>query len=91
MAIRAGNMDAPLFRQQQYRMGDRFQVLLDCACTLGINLYEVQAAVSQEETMDYLSQRMLHWVDEAAFFHVSMKRDEYFFGGTVDLKMSASW
>jgi lipopolysaccharide transport system ATP-binding protein len=38
-----------------------------------------------------MSQRMLHWVDEAGFFQVSMKRDEYFFGGTVDLRMSASW
>jgi lipopolysaccharide transport system ATP-binding protein len=34
---------------------------------------------------------MLHWVDEAAFFQVAMKRDEYFFGGVVDLGMSAAW
>jgi len=41
--------------------------------------------------MNYLSQRMLYWVDEATFFQVSIKRDEYFFGGVVDLKMRATW
>ena len=87
----AKNMDAPIFWAQRFDAGDRFQVLLDCDCALGENLYEVQAAVSYGETMNYLSQRMLHWVDEAAFFHVSIKRDEYFFGGVVDLRMSATW
>lgn len=91
MTIRARNLDAPIFWRQRFEVGDTFQVLLDCACALGENLYEVQASVSVEETMNYMSQRMLHWVDEAAFFQVSMKRDEYFFGGVVDLKMSASW
>ncbi len=91
MTNRAKNMDAPIFWVQRFDAGDRFQVLLDCDCALGENLYEVQAAVSHEETMNYLSQRMLHWVDEAAFFQVSIKRDEYFFGGVVDLRMSATW
>lgn len=91
MAKRAKNMDSPIFWAQRFDAGDQFQVLLDCDCALGENLYEVQAAVSYEETMNYLSQRMLHWVDEAAFFQVSIKRDEYFFGGVVDLRMSAAW
>lgn len=91
MINRARNMDTPTFWAQRFDAGDRFQVLLDCDCALGENLYEVQAAVSYEETMNYLSQRMLHWVDEAAFFQVSIKRDEYFFGGVVDLKMRATW
>jgi lipopolysaccharide transport system ATP-binding protein len=91
MCIRAAKVDAPLFWGRQVRKGERFQVVLECACNLGVNLYEVQAAVSFEETPDYLSQRMLHWVDEAAFFQVAMKRDEYFFGGVVDLGMSAAW
>lgn len=91
MANRAGNIDAPIFWTRRFDAGDRFQVLLDCDCALGENLYEVQAAVSYEETMNYLSQRMLHWVDEAAFFQVSIKRDEYFFGGVIDLHASASW
>lgn len=91
MTNRARNMDTPNFWAQRLDAGDRFQVLLDCDCALGENLYEVQAAVSYEETLNYLSQRILHWVDEAAFFQVSIKRDEYFFGGVVDLKMSATW
>lgn len=33
----------------------------------------------------------LHWRDEAAFFHVNVLRDEYFFGGILDLKMTAEW
>jgi lipopolysaccharide transport system ATP-binding protein len=91
MTVSARNIDAPIFWKQRFEEGDTFQVVLDCACDLGENLYEVQAAVSFEETMNYMSQRMLHWVDEAAFFQVLMKRDEYFFGGVVDLRMSASW
>jgi len=91
MSIRASRIAAPVFWERQFKVGERFQVVLECDCNLGVNLYEVQAAVSFEETMDYMSQRMLHWVDEAAFFQVSMKRDENFFGGVVDLKMSATW
>lgn len=91
MTIHARNMKAPIFWKRRFKVGDTFHVLMDCACDLGENLYEVQAAISVEETMNYMSQRMLHWVDEAAFFQVLMKRDEYFFGGTVDLRMSASW
>jgi lipopolysaccharide transport system ATP-binding protein len=91
MTNRARSRDKPIFWAQRFEVGDKFQVLLDCDCTLGENIYEVQASVSYEETMNYLSQRMLHWVDEAAFFQVSMKRDEYFFGGVVDLGMVAKW
>jgi lipopolysaccharide transport system ATP-binding protein len=91
MTTHAKNTDAPIFWLQRFDAGDRFQVLLDCDCALGENLYEVQASVSYEETMNYLSQRMLHWVDEAAFFQVSIRRDEYFFGGVTDLRMSATW
>ncbi|MEZ2738509.1 ABC transporter ATP-binding protein [Comamonas jiangduensis] len=91
MTIRAKNIDAPIFWEKKFKAGDIFQVLLDCDCDLGENMYEIQAAVSTEETMNYMSQRMLHWIDEAAFFQVSMKREEYFFGGVVDLRMSASW
>jgi lipopolysaccharide transport system ATP-binding protein len=38
-----------------------------------------------------MSQRILHWVDEAAFFQVLMKKEEHFFGGVVDLRMKAEW
>ena len=91
MNIRTSHIDAPIFWERQFKAGQWFQVTLECPCNLGVNLYEVQAAVSYEETMDYMGQRMLHWIDEAAFFQVSMKRNEYFFGGVVDLRMSATW
>jgi len=91
MEIISSHVRSPLFWSREFKLGDRFQVVLECPCNLGVNLYEVQAAVTFEQTPDYMSQRMLHWLDEAAFFHVHMKRDEYFFGGVVDLRMSASW
>ncbi|WP_232502200.1 ABC transporter ATP-binding protein [Azoarcus olearius] len=82
---------APLFWTQRVSAGERFEVVLECDCDLGVNLYEIQASVTYEETPDYLSQRQLHWVDEAAFFQVLMRNDEYFFGGVVDLRMHARW
>jgi len=91
VSIQATSSEAPVFWKQQVKTGDKFEVMLECDCNLGENLYEVQAAVSLEETPDYMAQRMLHWVDEATFFQVLMKRDEYFFGGVNDLKMEAKW
>lgn len=81
----------PLFWTQPVAPGERFEVEMECACDLGVNLYEIQASVTYEETPDYLSQRQLHWVDEAAFFQVLMRNDEHFFGGVADLRMRARW
>ena len=61
----------------------------ECICNLGVNLYEVQAAVSEERDRSYNAQRILHWRDEAAFFQVLMVRQEYFFGGACDMRMTA--
>ena len=58
-------------------------------CRLGTNLYEVQAAISREGKPYYADQKMLHWRDEAAFFHVIVKDREYFFGGAFDMQMQA--
>lgn len=80
-----------LFWNKKLSINENFSVDLLCKCTLGVNLYEIQAAVSYEETPDYLGQRILHWMDEAAFFQVLMKKNEYFFGGVLDMKMQASW
>ncbi|WP_241607936.1 ABC transporter ATP-binding protein [Rosenbergiella australiborealis] len=91
MAIRYKNSDSIQFWERKFIEGERFFVDLDFTCDLGTNLYEIQAAISLEETPNYLSQRILHWQDEAAFFHVNVVRDEYFFGGVIDLKMIASW
>jgi len=34
---------------------------------------------------------MLHWKDEAAFFHVTQKFQEYYFGGVMDMRMVATY
>jgi lipopolysaccharide transport system ATP-binding protein len=88
MTIRAKNEDAPIFWERRFQPDDSVTVTLECLCSLGANLYEVQAAVSREETPDYMAQRMLHWMDEAAFFQVLLKRNEYFFGGAMDLRIA---
>lgn len=87
----AEDAGATTFWRRSVRAGERFEVELECDCALGVNLYEIQASISHEDTPDYLAQRMLHWVDEAAFFQVLMKKDEYFFGGVLDMRMAATW
>ena len=77
--------------QRRFAAGAAFSVRLQAPCRLGQNLYEVQASITHEQTPDYLNQRMLHWLDEAAFFQVIVRRDEHFFGGVIDLEMKADW
>ncbi|MBO9715289.1 MAG: ABC transporter ATP-binding protein [Pseudoxanthomonas sp.] len=91
MSILAGLSEGELFWRRRIGIGERFEVWLECDCTLGVNLYEIQAAISHEESPDYTAQRILHWRDEAAFFQVLMRQDEYFFGGMFDLRMEAKW
>jgi lipopolysaccharide transport system ATP-binding protein len=91
MQVLAGLRDGPVFWHRQIHAGERFAVWLECECCLGANLYEIQAAISYEETPDYVGQRMLHWIDEAAFFQVVMSQSDYFFGGIADLRMTARW
>lgn len=88
--INTANGEA-LFWKRSFAAGTNEFVDLSFECTLGSNLYEIQASVSYEETPDYFTQRILHWRDEAAFFHVHVLRDSYFFGGLADLKMKATW
>jgi lipopolysaccharide transport system ATP-binding protein len=80
-----------IFWERRFQPGEEFSVDFLCDCTLGMNLYEVQASVSYEATPDYLQQRILHWVDEAAFFKVLVRKEEYFFGGVLDMRMKAEW
>lgn len=81
----------PLFWHKKIFANEVFVVDFTCENPLGVNLYEIQASISYEDTPDYMSQRILHWVDEAAFFQVLMRRNEYFFGGVLDMKMTARW
>lgn len=81
----------PTFWDRNFVENEKFEVVFECDARLGENLYEVQAAVSHEETPNYLSQRMLHWIDEAAFFQVLMERNVRLFSGVTDLAMRAKW
>ncbi|WP_232353324.1 ABC transporter ATP-binding protein [Cupriavidus oxalaticus] len=91
MRIMQGHQEGEVFWLRKFGANERVTVELDFPCALGSNLYEVQSTVTYEDTPDYLSQRQLHWVDEAAFFQVLVKRDENFFGGIVDLGMCATF
>jgi lipopolysaccharide transport system ATP-binding protein len=87
----AQRAEAPIFWERKFKKGDQFEVEFGCIARLGENLYEVQAAVTHEEAPNYRAQRMLHWIDEAAFFQVAMERDVHLFSGVLDLNMKASW
>jgi len=91
MAIRAGLAGGEEFWPRRFRAGDETTVRFDVDCRLGADFYEVQAAISREDTPDYRNQRLLHWRDEAAFFQVTVPPDAGFFGGAFDLRMRASW
>lgn len=85
-----GQMHAPpCVWDRHFAAGSAATVEFEWLCTLGAGFYELQACVSQEATPDYRNQRMLHWLDEAAFFEVKVAREEYFFGGLCDLRMRA--
>jgi lipopolysaccharide transport system ATP-binding protein len=70
---------------------EKFEVTFECDVRLGENLYEVQAGVSHEDTPNYSAHRILHWIDEAAFFQVLMERNVRLFSGVTDLAMRAKW
>jgi len=91
MAIWAGLRSGEVFWERRFAAGQPFDVRFDFECAFGVNFYEVQAAVSFEEDRYYRGQRMLHWKDEAAFFHVTQKFQEYYFGGVMDMRMVATY
>ncbi len=79
------------FWSRKFSEGECFSVDFLFDCRLGPNLYEVQAAVTQEKTMDYRNQVMLHWIDEAGHFSAGSLPHDYFYGGAFDLQMVAKW
>jgi lipopolysaccharide transport system ATP-binding protein len=84
------HLSLPVFWDRQFAAGEHVEVEFAFQCTLGMNFYEVQASISEERDRFYRDQRMLHWVDEAAFFQVVVHQDDYFFGGVADLRMNAA-
>ena len=91
MQVAAGLQQAPVFWEREFSSGEEAYALFDFVCPLGPGFYEVQAAVSHEGQADYTEQTILHWKDEAAYFQVFMDQKTYHFGGSFDLRMSASW
>ena len=89
MAIWAGLRAGPVFWERRFAAGEAFEVRFEFECRLGVNFYEVQASISLEEDRYYRGQRILHWKDEAAFFHVTQRFEEYYFGGVTDMRMEA--
>jgi lipopolysaccharide transport system ATP-binding protein len=90
IAIWSGRAAGEVFWDRAFKAGERVEVELAFECTLGMDFYEVQASITHERDRFYRDQRMLHWLDEAAFFHVVVHQDEYFFGGVCDLRMTAT-
>jgi len=90
MAIAANLTTGESFWDKTFTSGTVSSVDFQFECSLGANLYEIQAAVSQEGKPYYAEQRILHWRDEAAFFTVATKPREYHFGGVLDLRMKAT-
>ena len=89
ISIWSGRTTGEVFWDREIQAGEEIRVILEGRCTLGPNLYEIQACLSEEDDRYYGAQRILHWRDEAAFFHVNMRHREYFFGGICDLRMRA--
>lgn len=89
IAIWSGRATGRVFWDRAFCAGERCTVELACPCVLGSDTYEIQLALTQELDRYYNNQRTLHWRDEAAFFRVVQHRQEYFFGGVADLRMTA--
>jgi len=89
ISINNGQMQGEIFWGKKFTAGQRISVDFHFVCRLGTNLYEIQAAISREGKLNYSDQKILHWRDEAAFFHVIVKDHEYFFGGAFDMQMQA--
>lgn len=89
ISIWSGRLGGKDFWSEELLSGTILNVQFKFECTLGVDLYEIQTYVTQESDKYFREQRMLHWVDEAAHFQVNVKYQEYFFGGTSDLRMKA--
>lgn len=90
ISIRAGIRKGEIFWDKEFETSAEFFVEFNFQCALGVNLYEVQTAITHELNFDYSMQRILQWRDQAAFFQVLMRQDEYWFGGAADMMMTAA-
>ena len=87
------NEDMPNFSEhidktlwnKRFLTGDTLKVSFTGICSLGANLYEIQATVAREHDQYYGNQQILHWMDEAAHVTIILKNKEYVFDGVCDL------
>ena len=71
-----------------FAAGSEIAVEMSFNCLLGEGFYEVQVYVCEERTLAPGNQRMIHWMDEAAFFRVIMDRFSRWYGGLFDLAVT---
>lgn len=90
IAIWAGRRAGDVLWERTFAPGEAIDVEFACDCRVGPGFYEVQAMVAHERDRFYGDEHILHWRDEAAFFTVNSPKDEYYFGGVVDLQMRAA-
>ena len=90
MAILNGASEAKdVFWHREFEQNELFSVKFEFICGMGPNLYEIQVSISEEGKPYYAEQRMIHWIDEAAFFTVNTDPQAYHFGGVADLRMTS--
>lgn len=69
-----------------FNAGDVIELSQRFECRLGEGYYEIQSYAAEEKLIVPGHQRMLHWVDESAFFRVSMNKFERWYGGVSDIR-----
>lgn len=69
-----------------FNEGEMIELSQRFECRLGEGYFEIQSYAAEEKLMAPGHQRMLHWVDESAFFRVSMNRFERWYGGVADIR-----
>ena len=88
MAILNGvTMPGDIFWRRNFSQDQLFSIKFEFICGMGPNLYEIQVSITEEGKPYYAEQRMIHWIDEAAFFTVNTEPQSYHFGGVADLRM----
>jgi len=58
-------------------------------CSLGSNLYQIEAFITDEKNFDIQSKEVLDWVSKAGHFGVTVNKNKDFFGGAVNLHMTS--
>lgn len=80
------NREAERTWSRSFEVGQRIELSQSFSCNLGEGFYEIQAYAAEEKLMAPGHQRMLHWLDESAFFRVSMNRFSRWYGGVTDIQ-----